>query len=427
MSDSLLACRADLEELLGFVTKYANVGSASGPHVKDAYKTFKYGFRKNELAEIERKLATVNSALILGLQTLNLDLVLGQTAVATTMHEELNQLPRRLDHLETSTSTIDLGTAQTLQQLETLQQSVNDMQSHLPKSLHTGFMTVQEHIERSSLNMIEHVTALSTQLDTLRVVHTDSVTAELRAMRQAALAQAESFTALTTRLESLEPVPNQRESVRRLVERPDMLRDALAGRPRQPYLMSTAFLFSGMPAVGCSCEEYMASSTWSTRVGTSTFSITNTETVQHYPKCRLASSGAKKKRASRLFRAKVTWFNTVVDFALKAAYSQRHGAGGFSISPWLASYSVVDRKKSPAFQVFEVLHDLHFYNREIAIYPETKTTMQLFEDVVELVIRKLRQVYGAHRASPSDVDANGNTVLHIANPPVSFASTNQEF
>lgn len=81
------------------------------------------------------------------------------------------------------------------------------------------------------------------------------------------------------------------------------------------------------------------------------------------------------------------------------------GAGGFSIGPALMFNYVVSSKTGPFLLFSTPLHDNADY-RDV--------TPADIRRALEVRKRKLVQLFHQGKASPSDVDENGNSVMHVS-------------
>lgn len=131
------------------------------------------------------------------------------------------------------------------------------------------------------------------------------------------------------------------------------------------------------------------------------FSLATEVTIyrKHLPGCRLGRnipvSKSKSIQLSYLGLRKL--FSTAIDFS----FSLKTGAGGFSMGPNIALRAVVDRYTSPTFRAMELAQE--------SIYDLQKEDLDQF---IEVVIRRIAQLYDLKRSSPRDTDITGNSILH---------------
>lgn len=88
--------------------------------------------------------------------------------------------------------------------------------------------------------------------------------------------------------------------------------------------------------------------------------------------------------------------------ALEASVSFTRGAGGIALSPTLQLRCLVPYD-SPAFELIRA-HDLH------------NMTFGDMKIVADQRVQILRQMFQDRKASPYDVDINGDNLLHVSDP-----------
>lgn len=94
---------------------------------------------------------------------------------------------------------------------------------------------------------------------------------------------------------------------------------------------------------------------------------------------------------------------------MQAALSMTRGAGGFSISPTL-TFSYVVPSGSGAFKLLDF--DSTFC-RDLAL---NKISPADIRAEFEIRTQGILRLYQEGQSSPSDVDENGNTVMHVSFP-----------
>lgn len=90
--------------------------------------------------------------------------------------------------------------------------------------------------------------------------------------------------------------------------------------------------------------------------------------------------------------------------AIQAAMSMTHGSGGFSISPALMFNYVVSSDTGPFL----------LFNTPLVDIVSPDVTSVDIRIALEVRKRKLVQLFHQGKASPRDVDENGNTVMHVS-------------
>ncbi|KAL8858973.1 MAG: hypothetical protein Q9178_004454 [Gyalolechia marmorata] len=119
-----------------------------------------------------------------------------------------------------------------------------------------------------------------------------------------------------------------------------------------------------------------------------------TSTLVHRPGC--AEAQEEKQIGLR-----ISFSGRLIQGAIQAAMSMTRGAGGFSISPVLAYSPVVPSGTGP-FRVIRMVDD-----REEIHASDLRTALGSWT-------QELLQLYQAGKASPRDVDGEGNNIMHIA-------------
>ena len=138
--------------------------------------------------------------------------------------------------------------------------------------------------------------------------------------------------------------------------------------------------------------------------------IFETESTSHHPTCGLFASSA----SSNMARVRMKSCGAFLAGAIEASISIVRGAGGLSISPALQCARVVPRY-SPAF---ELVDGLGMYLRK-CMYPgtgarESKVSLcGRLEALLDIRIHELAHLFRDGKASPYDVDLQGNTLLHV--------------
>ncbi|CAG2012688.1 unnamed protein product [Fusarium graminearum] len=122
--------------------------------------------------------------------------------------------------------------------------------------------------------------------------------------------------------------------------------------------------------------------------------------VFHQEECPfyVANMSCPKRRILRL-----TGIIKLLSSAFQLSLCTTTGAGGFSISPSLTCFEVVDDTKAPAFQVFISLWRCKGFN-----YSKT------YQDLcLKAVLHKLQDLFRSRRAKPTDVNEDGMSYLHM--------------
>ncbi|KAH7024425.1 uncharacterized protein B0I36DRAFT_331399 [Microdochium trichocladiopsis] len=209
-------------------------------------------------------------------------------------------------------------------------------------------------------------------------------------------------------------------AIRRLLSKRSGLRDALDTLETAVTLQNAY----GMPirqAVGseratngyprrCSCMPYKMTQRRHVKLGLSQFVTAQTTTSNHHQFCELYGTAVARFETRRLVIARLQYFTVAVEAALRISSSWQQGAGGFSLSPCLKYNSVVDRRKAPAFRLFNVLVGLMMSDRNRRIILGQTETMKA---LLDHVLTKLRALLEARKCSITDIDKDGNTLGHM--------------
>ena len=127
--------------------------------------------------------------------------------------------------------------------------------------------------------------------------------------------------------------------------------------------------------------------------------------MSHHHLCPLFQKSANTAKA----RFRLTSCGKNLARAIEASISIKRGAGGSSINPVLQCAYVVHNKA--AFQLI----DLRFFD-DLDGVPVIYTPSYKLRDLemwLDTRIRELERLFQAGKASPYDVDLEGNTLLHV--------------
>ena len=113
-----------------------------------------------------------------------------------------------------------------------------------------------------------------------------------------------------------------------------------------------------------------------------------------------AAHCAKSSYNSRINLAQFQFgfYGKLLKGAIEATFSMTHGAGAFTISPTLKCCRIIPKHS----KVWDLVH-LH---RPASTYRDWK-------NYLDQNLRGLEQLFRDGRASPQDVDSNGQTLLHV--------------
>ena len=127
------------------------------------------------------------------------------------------------------------------------------------------------------------------------------------------------------------------------------------------------------------------------------------ESMSHHYSCPLFPKAANTTKA----KFRLTSCGTLLARAIEASISIKRGAGGSSISPVLQGAYVVHDKAT--FRVLD-LYKPEYYH--MMLYAPDGGRRRL-EALLDSRIHELQRLFGTGKASPYDVDLEGNTLLHV--------------
>lgn len=120
-------------------------------------------------------------------------------------------------------------------------------------------------------------------------------------------------------------------------------------------------------------------------------------TLIHRQDCVLFSKAQETKKVG----LRVSFSGPLLQGAIEAALSMTRGYGGFSISPIL-SFGRIVPSGSGSFKIFDIgFNDAKEFAVDICATFEFRK-------------REVLRLYRERKASPGDIDENGNTVMHVS-------------
>lgn len=126
------------------------------------------------------------------------------------------------------------------------------------------------------------------------------------------------------------------------------------------------------------------------------------KSVDHHHRCPVYNNETEHER---VLGFNVSYCGTLLAATVKASVSMTRGAGGSAISPTL-SFCPVMPSNAENFALFEGV----FSSFDNVLDEVTKDKWQEFFD---MRVQRLQRLYSERKASPYDVDQDGNTVLHV--------------
>ena len=127
-----------------------------------------------------------------------------------------------------------------------------------------------------------------------------------------------------------------------------------------------------------------------------------TEFMSHHPTCYLFATSS----STTVAKFCVKRCGAFLSGAIEATISITRGAGGFSVSPGLRCAHVVPTN-NPAFELVGRLKDIYWSFRR------RRTDTDEVELSLKTAIQDLARLFHDGKASPYDVDLQGNTLLHV--------------
>lgn len=208
-------------------------------------------------------------------------------------------------------------------------------------------------------------------------------------------------------------------AVRCLLSKPSVLKEALDSvgeapvveRSQQALGHANGLDFS-KSRYSCICRQYSVSHEQHTKISCIRVSSATVDSFRHFPGCWLFQSPAGRKTTKRVVKARVSFFRVTIEAAFVVASAWPSGAGGLGISPTLVATVMVNAETAPAFRVFKVLDSFYSGYHRFAAESGDDDPSRTAEGMLDHALQKLRTLFQTRRAMPSDVDENGNTLMH---------------
>jgi hypothetical protein len=168
----------------------------------------------------------------------------------------------------------------------------------------------------------------------------------------------------------------------------------LASRPSALYELAST-------ASTCSCRAKRLRTQRTSRMGSLSFKDEIVSHKSHFRDCDFYVEANDYWRERTL---RFTGLTGLIGRAVELTLRTTIGAGGFSISPSINYFAMVDEGNSPAFRVISLLVESRLGARwAMESYPGL-----LFESIT----RKLRSIFRSGRARPTDINSKGHSLLH---------------
>ncbi|KAI1079822.1 hypothetical protein F5B20DRAFT_153848 [Whalleya microplaca] len=144
----------------------------------------------------------------------------------------------------------------------------------------------------------------------------------------------------------------------------------------------------------------------------SLFHETITET-KHEPGC--PSAEFEVAKSQHTISITYTGLRRFTSRAMSISLQMNHGAGGFSIGPSFRCFAMVDGEVSPAFRIVKTLiRALRGIGMKNSISVDGSEEYEGFKTVVNHGISKLRKIYQRRLAMPTDINAQGETLIQAS-------------
>ncbi|KAG4291286.1 hypothetical protein FPRO06_03172 [Fusarium proliferatum] len=351
----LADCENGLKDLKAFGQKISAT-TASDLTVKDtvksSYRRLSYPLRQAQLSQLENALGSICTPLNLAIQGLQLEMqaatskaiILNATVVKNTALE-VSALAAAVSHLSHPVSTIG-------SQLPTIQIAVDELAPQIHLMIEASFKTQMDEI-RESFQQAE----------------------------SAALQRRAQTAELLSRLNL--DAQNPAQAVRRLVAKPSLL----------CHISSSAS--------ACSCMARRLRTRKTLPMGPLSFKDEVVSHCPHFKDCDFYTTAIDSSRERTL---RFTGLTRLIGRAIELTVRTTVGAGGFSISPSINYFAMVDEVNSPAFRVINLLVESRLGARwAMESYPGL-----LFESIT----RKLQVIFRSGKARPTDINSKGYSLLH---------------
>lgn len=125
----------------------------------------------------------------------------------------------------------------------------------------------------------------------------------------------------------------------------------------------------------------------------------------HVPGCYFAGLGEKRTRTIGMT---FNGLRRLLQRAVGVSFNINSGAGGFGMSPAVNYYAMVDRKHAPAFRIIQMLDT---YCWSLFKYKNRSEFCGESQILIEHVIVLIRKLYLDRRASPTDIDVDGQSLM----------------
>ena len=150
----------------------------------------------------------------------------------------------------------------------------------------------------------------------------------------------------------------------------------------------------------CSCVNLTRRRTTTYSIGRVDFFKTSVESSNHSVTCPLYI----RTQATTILGFKMVYYGRLLANTVRATISITTGAGGYSINPCLRFHAMVPNS-SPAFWLL----DWNILSNRLTPPPQPKEVSDYFD----FALRQLYDLFRDGRASPTDTNERGQTLLHV--------------
>ncbi|KIL85812.1 hypothetical protein FAVG1_10781 [Fusarium avenaceum] len=350
----LRSCEDGLKELRELQQKLSSPVTSdakSKDKLKDGYRKLSYPLQQSQVKQLESTLDNLCTPLNLAIQNLQLEM-------QQSTSEHLDRNTTRIE--QTNNEVSDISTA-----IVSLNSPILNIQSQFPVLQNSVDALVPQ------INLMIQA-QLRTQMEEIKL--------SFQAAESAAVSQRNAQTnELLSKLRIDER--NHHPAIYKLVSKPSAL-VAVAGS-----------------ISACQCRARRLRAHRSVKLGPLYLKDDVVSNIRHYKSCDFNLDNAEY---SRTLTMTFNGFNRMINRAIEITLRANRGAGAFSISPSITSFTVVDVMIAPAFQVIDLLGKVYLYQLD-EVYQES---------FLQEAVRKLQEIFRSGRTRPTDVDKNGNTLLH---------------
>ncbi|KAF5635830.1 hypothetical protein F52700_5142 [Fusarium sp. NRRL 52700] len=156
----------------------------------------------------------------------------------------------------------------------------------------------------------------------------------------------------------------------------------------------------------CYCTKRRDRSRKEVRWGMLFFETELEKTAYHAPECRLSKLVPPTQQKMNVVGFSIPRITRILSHAIRFSMPLKTGAGGMSVAQNITWTATINEHSSPAFRIIDILCTL---KRE----PGQGLEAEYHYAVAESCVRRLELCYANHLASPSDMNACGQSILDI--------------